>query len=232
MKTLTIIFIFILCVFLSSCANNKSDTAIPIEDSSTNDSVVAENNSTSTATEVNSVNDSATAENKEAYESTIEPIIVTSELLRTGEFFTATQMEILQAQALDWRSATAGVSSSHRIFAIDSPDVSDQQIFISTGQREHGVYERLQIQMPDGVQARIIHAFSGAGSGEVNFAFRMVTDDSEWIEIFFFYGFLCDDGEYHYRWENARREMFHPENFGLTVQWLSELSPDELPLSD
>ena len=115
-----------------------------------------------------------------------------SELLRTGEFITAEQMETLKAQALSWQSTHAGVGAFARVVAIDPPDGSAQQVYVTFGDHFEGrfvsgVYERIQILASEGIQVRSLGASSGAGSGEFYLAYRFTTDDYEWVEVFLGY---------------------------------------------
>ena len=72
---------------------------------------------------------------------------------------------------------------------IEPPDSSEQQVYFGT--RDWGwydelggvecpiIYERLQMQAPGGAQARIMHAWGSAGSGEVELAFKVSAKNQE-----------------------------------------------------
>ena len=151
-----------------------------------------------------------------------------SELLRTGEFFTAEQMETLKTQALNWQSSTAGIGRFADIVAIEPADGSEQQVFISVFQNElfeFFKYERIQIQPPNGAKARIISASSGGGSGELQIGYRLFTEDTEWIEIFYIYaGDLMDDNEY---WETDGKWVNVTEFQSNLVESLNEMPLEE-----
>jgi len=154
-----------------------------------------------------------------------------SELLSTGEILTAQEMESLKEQASCWRSTTAAVGSAYNIVAVKMEDESEQRIYLGVNigwnaekeQFEHDMYERLQLQMPDGVTAWIMYAISGAGSGEVSLVYVFAYENAEWIEAFYNLGlFSLDDGEYRVEWENMGREPW-------ITHWVGELSLHEQP---
>jgi len=121
-----------------------------------------------------------------------------SELLRTGEFLTLEQIETLKTEALYWQSKVFGMGGFAIIIAIDPPDGSGQQVYISIDRSEeflYGcIYEKMQLQPPDGVEGRLIQAQNGGGSGELDVTFIFVTEDSEWFELFYIYaGDLSED---------------------------------------
>lgn len=141
-----------------------------------------------------------------------------SNLLRTNEFATSEQMEEIKAQALSWQSAQAGIGGFADIVAIEPSDGSNQQVFISVDYKT--TYEKIQIQPPEGAEARIISAFSGAGSGEIEIGYKFTADNSEWVELFYAYtGNLINDNEA--QWENITKFS------GEIVQALNKLSIDE-----
>ena len=120
-----------------------------------------------------------------------------SELIRTGEFITAEQLDKLKAQALSWQSAVVGVGGVARVVAIEPYDGSDQQVFVSQAidQWVFEEYEIIKIQTPYDAKVRIVSAFGGAGSGEFTLVYKFTTDDSEWVEVFAGYAdWLCGDG--------------------------------------
>ena len=136
--------------------------------------------------------------------------IIYNDLLRTGEFVTAEQIEILKEQALNWQAVQTGVGGFANIIVIDPPDGSNQQVFISVNYGfEDVVYERLQIQLPDETQACIIYAGSGGGSGEVVLGYKFLKDNIEWIELFFNSVFVFDGVKSEWsdilgsQWENV-----------------------------
>ena len=135
------------------------------------------------------------------------------ELLRTGEFITAEQMETLKTEALSWQSATVGVGGFVEIVAIELYGDSEQQVYIAIEWGNDGNYEKMRLQIPDGAQARIIHAASGAGSGEVMIAYKIATKNSEWIELF--YDFAGDMPEKR-QWENITE--YQPEYIQLLIE--------------
>ena len=53
-----------------------------------------------------------------------------NELLRTGELFTAEDMETLKAQALSWQSVYAGMRGFAEIVALEPADGTGQQIYV------------------------------------------------------------------------------------------------------
>jgi len=125
-------------------------------------------------------------------------------LLRTSEFLTTERMEELMDLALSWQSSVAGMGAFAKVVAIEPSDGSNQQVFISIGWDQDGaVYERMQIQAPDGVQARILFAGAGAGSGELNIGYRFTTTDSEWVELFSAFTFDLEDGSEPWHWRNV-----------------------------
>jgi hypothetical protein len=132
------IIIIILCVLLFSCTNNENGIPPTTEDKTDGDISFGNNGS-----------------QRELF----------SGLLRTGEFFTAEQIEELKTQALSRQSVQTGIGGFADIVAIEPSDGSDQQVFISVDNKI--TYEKTQIQPPDGAQARIIIASSGGGSGEI-----------------------------------------------------------------
>jgi len=134
----------------------------------------------------------------------------TGELRRTGKYITAEQMEKLKADALSWQSVVSGTFANGEIVAIEAADGSGQQIYFGFRRRfdqdrsiyviDNDGYEKFQIIAPDGVQAQIIYATMGAGSGEIHIGFKFVSEDSEWIEDF--YAFTFENYKEHGRWEN------------------------------
>lgn len=185
------ITIMILCVFLSSCTNNENDTITPVENNSADDYTVAEND-----------------------DSQLESF---STLLQTGEIYTAEEMEELKSQAVSWQSSTAGIGGFADIVAIEPEDGSDQQVFISVDYKV--TYERIEIQTPEGVQARIISTSSGAGSCEIEIGYKLVSDDFEWVEFFYTYANTMED--YAMQWGNITKANTEYANI------LNELSPEE-----
>ena len=128
------------------------------------------------------------------------------ELLRTNEFFTSEQIEGLKTKSLSWKSVRAGIGRFADIIAIKPEDNSAQQVFISfyNNELKFDEYEKIQIQPPDGTQANIIYAGSGAGSGELVLGYKFIKEDSEWIEFFYAYaGNLIESNES--RWENVTK---------------------------
>jgi hypothetical protein len=148
---------------------------------------------------------------------------VFNNLLRTGEFLTAEQMETLKAQASSWQHAFAGMGSFAHIVALEHSDDSNQEVFISFGGWIDGSpvfeqYEKIQIQVSCGTQVRIIGAAAGAGSGELDLAFRFITDDSEWVEVFFVTADgLYENGAAPLQWPNITCAL---EDEAL--QWFSD----------
>ena len=148
------------------------------------------------------------------------------ELLRTGEFKTAAQMETLKTQALSWQAEFAGMGSFAHIVAIESIDGSGQQVYISFGGfiDDEPVlfekYEKMQMQVYDGTQARI-GAFLGGNSGELILAYRFITDDYEWIEILFFDANLIYGEEDVREWRNITY-WYSDEALQLLNQWVIE----------
>ena len=115
------------------------------------------------------------------------------ELLQTGELITIEQMDILKAEASGWQSKIIGIGDFAEIVAIEPQDGSDQQIYIAFRRfdpdkgefvYENG-YEKIRVQMPEGIQARILSAESGAGSGELLLGVRFVSEAYERIELFY-----------------------------------------------
>jgi len=148
------------------------------------------------------------------------------QLMQTGEIITVKQMEALKAEALSWQSAIAGVGYFAEIIAVEPRDGSDQQVYIGlrsfNPQTEEYEYyrgfERMQIKTPDGVQARILSAESGGGSGELMVGYRLISGDFERIELFYTdVLLLIEKGQ----WKNET--IFQREY----VQILSELPPGE-----
>ena len=151
-----------------------------------------------------------------------------SELLRTGEFITAEQMETLKGQALSWQSTHAGVGAFARIVAIEPPDGSGQQVYVTFGDHFEGRfvsgdYERIQVLVPEGTQVHSLGASSGAGSGEFNLAFRFTKDDDEWVEIFLGYA------DWLFRWDDFdAREVEWPKLTGtFSEEWLQRINDYE-----
>jgi len=124
-------------------------------------------------------------------ENGYEPYSSEPYIRRAGEIITMQQLEELKEQAASWQAAVAGVSGVARIVAIEPLDGSGQKVYISfdffafrRGYLDYATYERIEVPVPEGAQARILSASSGAGSGEVVLGYKFVTDDSEWIEEF------------------------------------------------
>ena len=197
-----VIIITVLWVFLLSCTNNKNNDVY-----------------TSGNTEYNSVADSAS--DAVSYANSSEKY---SELLRTGEFFTAEQIEELKTNSLKWQSVQAGIGGFANITAIDPSNGSNQQVFISlieVSESADGIivkfetYEKIQIQPPEGTQARILYATSGAGSGELVLGYKFTTKksgkNSEWIEIFYAYSENLRESKEN-KWENI--------SFSLTEDYI------------
>ena len=147
-------------------------------------------------------------------------------LLQTGEIITVGQMDKLKAEALSWQSAIAGVGGFAEIVAVEPADGSDQQVYLGlrsfnqqTGEFEYyRGFERMQVEAPDGVKARILSAVSGGGSGELFVGYRMISGAAERVEVFYIYvGDLLEGGQ----WENIT--IFQREY----VKELSELPPSE-----
>lgn len=141
-----------------------------------------------------------------------------SELLLTGEFFTAEEMDEIKKQALSWQSAQTGIGGFADIIAVEPSDESEQQVFISVDNKIK--YEKLQIQAPDGAQARIISASSGAGSGEIMIGYKFTGEDSEWIEIFYYDTNISIEDRSA---KLVKATEFHED----TIKELNELPPDE-----
>ena len=130
------------------------------------------------------------------------------ELLRTGEFVTAEQMEILKNQALSWQSSLAGMGGFAHIVVIEPADNSEQQVFISIeSEQYYAMYEKMLIQAPEGVQARILSTGAGAGSGELIIRYRFTAEDFEWIEFFFTFPFDFDENAAPWQWQNITTEL-------------------------
>lgn len=149
-----------------------------------------------------------------------------NELLRTGEYFTVKQMETLKEQALSWQSARTGIGGFADIVVIEPSDNSAQQVFISVlWDNNFDKYEKMQIQSPAGAEARIYHASSGAGSGELMAAYKFVTEDSEWIELFYIWaGDLRDNTD---EWETGGKWLNWTESQTEYIERLNELPPEE-----
>ena len=146
-----------------------------------------------------------------------------NELLRTGEFVTVEQMEMLKAQALSWQASNAGMGGFANIVAIEPSDGSNQQVFISVLWNNDGIiekYEKLQIQTPAGVRARIISVTTGGGSAELQIGYSFISEDSEWIELFCFAN-AGDFADNTAQWENVTEFSIE------MVQMLNELPLEE-----
>ena len=131
------------------------------------------------------------------------------ELLRTGEFITAEQMEILKNQALSWQSVITGMGGFAHVVAIEPTDDSEQQVFISVVSDQYdAMYEKMLIQAPEGVQAEILSTGSGAGSGELIIRYRFFAENFEWIEFFFTFPFDVDENAAPWQWQNITEEVW------------------------
>ena len=118
------------------------------------------------------------------------------QLVRAGEFVTPIEMEALKVAAFRYQSIYAGMGSFANIIAIEVAEGYAQQVFIGFGgfnteadnfedwKFETDIYERLQINTSDEVQAFIVDVTMGGGSGELVLAYKFVRDEYEWIEVF------------------------------------------------
>ena len=151
-------------------------------------------------------------------------------LLRTGEYLTVEQMDLLKTKALSWQSAIAIVGDFAEIVAIEPADGSEQQIYVAFRRFERDLgelvvddkgYERMQTQKPDGVETRIFSARSGAGSGEFYVGLRFISEEVERLELFYAtHSFFEND-----QWENVTIQQ------GYNLKTLSELLPEEKQFS-
>jgi len=140
-------------------------------------------------------------------------LLRTGELQRTGEYLTVEQMEKAKRDALSWQSAIAGIGSFAEIIALEPSDGESQQVYLAFRGFDQGKgdfvihdegYEKLQIITPDGTRARIYYAGSGY-STELRMGFILVTEDSKWIEEFFF----CPLDSYeNTQWENTTEFIY------------------------
>jgi len=210
-----IAIILFLCILLFSCADNKNDATNIIENHFVVDYVAAENNDAAAAAEENPVFDSDSAQNKKTSVSTDETTaLAVSELLWTGEIIAPEQMETIKVQALSWQSSRAGIGGFADVVAVE-PSVygADQQVYIGMNYGEGAKYERrIQVQAPDGTQARLICALSGAGSGELEMGYRLITKDSEWIEFFYSFAmgrYIEDYIASAWQWQNDTAGMYN-----------------------
>ena len=120
------------------------------------------------------------------------------ELLRTGEYITAAQMDVVKEEAVSWQSVITGIGEFADIIAVEPSDGLDQQVYIAIRRFDPGIgahvydngFEKLHMQVSGGTQAHILFAVSGAGSGEIIVGFKFATEDSEWIEIFYYPGYM------------------------------------------
>ena len=147
------------------------------------------------------------------------------ELKRTGEYITVEQMDTLKSDALSWQSTIAIVGDFAEIVAIEPADGSDQIVYVRFRRFDRDLgklvidddgYEKMQIQKPDGVEARILFADSGGGSGELIVGYRFIFEDSEHIEVFY----ASNHFIYNDEWENI---TIYQQEY---IQLLSERVPD------
>ncbi len=187
----------IIFLLLSSCQNIRDE-----EITTPDDNFITDNNETG--------NDSTPSGNDE-----VQPKFL-RKLTRTGEFYTAEQMELLKSEALSWQYAKAGIGGFADIVAIEPADGENQQVFISIDYKS--TYEKIQIETSIGEKARIISASSGAGSCEIELGYKFVTENSEWVELFYFYADISNENE---QWKNIT------EYSAELVEILNELKTED-----
>lgn len=138
-----------------------------------------------------------------------------SELHRTEEYLTSDEIEEIKSQAVNSQSAQVGIGGFADIIVTEESDKADMNVFVSVDYKS--TYEIMEITASDGVEAVIISAWSGAGSGEIFYAYKLFSEDSEWVEIFYIY----------YSTDNTTQPENVTEAYTETAERLNEMSPDE-----
>jgi len=153
------------------------------------------------------------------------------ELHRTGEYLTYAEMDEFKTQALSWQAARAGIPSFANVIVLEMQNDPNQQVYITVDSfmpylfmpytDRMMTYERIQIQVPDGVQARIIGVFPSAGSGETNIAYYFTENDSKWIEVFYAFGGSLIEDE-NAQWQNVTENYFNGADDDVNTQFFED----------
>jgi len=142
-----------------------------------------------------------------------------AEIVPTGEYFTAEQMEILKSEAVSCKTARTGIGGFANIVVIEPANGGNDEVYISIVQylgNADSPYEKMRIDCSDGERAYLIYAAGGAGSGELTLAFRIASEGSERIEIFMGHAFSeAENGPWHWQNETEQQIYFH--------EWLNEI---------